>query len=643
MAEIFRARRFGAAGFQKELVIKKILPHLADNDDFVRMFIDEAKLAVTLQHNNIVQIFDLGAVGREYFIAMEYVAGKDLLNLLIRCTHLRIRVPQKLCIHICMEILRALEAAHTAVDARGELLNIIHRDVSPSNVMINYGGTVKLGDFGVAKALAREHEQTHSGTMKGKLGYMSPEQITAKSVDQRSDLFGVGIILYEMLAMTRLFKGDSELETMVMVRDCETDDAVDELPDDVPGGLRRILRRALARDPDDRYQTAAELHEALADLLFEGKQRISSNEMRRFMRSVFAKEIEEEAARHDAIEKMVGDDRDREGEGEGEGEKATPFLPEPVSNTLGYSRNSVFRVRRQAGQVTEPMGLTAVMQLLDSGALENGDLVSIDDGPFRSSRTLAAVLHGEAPDASRDLSPQFSGRFTLHDFPRLLYRYAATRATGRMLIACDGRQKEIYWRTGRPEYVTSTAREELLGEYLVERSLITRAQLNEGLARIADFQGRLGDALLHAEYISAGDLFEALGDHVKAKLVDLFSWTKGVYAFFADEQTTTQILPLELNAYQVINQAVRTQIPIEQIQRYVDARAHMPVRIHLHRRLDKEQLGLTPMQARLWPLIEGNQSLNDLVQGLLGDPGVSEDATLRLLYLMERLEFIAFG
>lgn len=638
MAEIFRARRFGAAGFQKELVIKKILPHLADNDDFVRMFIDEAKLAVTLQHNNIVQIFDLGAVGREYFIAMEYVAGKDLLNLLIRCTHLRIRVPQKLCIHIAMEILRALEAAHTAVDARGDLLNIIHRDVSPSNVMINYGGTVKLGDFGVAKALAREHEQTHSGTMKGKLGYMSPEQITAKSVDQRSDLFGVGIILYEMLAMNRLFKGDTELETMVMVRDCETDDAIDELPDDVSGGLRRILRRALAREPDNRYQTAAEFHEALGDLLFEGKQRISSSEMRRFMRSVFAKEIEEEATRRDAIEKMVGDAPDPDDEA-----AATPFLPDPVSNALGYTRNSVFRVRRQAGQVTEPMGLTAVMQLLDSGALDDGDLVSIDDGPFRSARTLAAVLHGEAPDASRDQAPQFSGRFNLHDFPRLMYRYAATRATGRMLIACDGRQKEIYWRTGRPEYVTSTARKELLGEYLVQRGLITRAQLNEGLARISDFNGRLGDALLHANHISTGDLFEALGDHVKAKLVDLFSWTKGVYAFFADEQTTIQILPLELNAYTVINAAIRTQIPIEQIQRYVDARAHMPVRIHLHRRLDKEQLGLTSIQARLWPLVQGGQTLNDLVQTLLTDPGVPEDEALRLLYLMERLEFIAFG
>ena len=638
MAEIFRARRFGAAGFQKELVIKKILPHLADNDDFVRMFIDEAKLAVTLQHNNIVQIFDLGAVGREYFIAMEYVAGKDLLNLLIRCTHLRIRVPQKLCIHISMEILRALEAAHTAVDARGELLNIIHRDVSPSNVMINYGGTVKLGDFGVAKALAREHEQTHSGTMKGKLGYMSPEQMTTKSVDQRSDLFGVGIILYEMLAMNRLFKGDNELETMVMVRDCETDDAIDELPDDVSGGLRRILRRALARAPDDRYQTAAEFHEALADLLFEGKQRIASSDMRRFMRSVFAKEIEEEAARRDAIEKMVGETPDADGE-----VAETPFMPDPVSNALGYTRNSVFRVRRQAGQVTEPMGLTAVMQLLDSGALDNGDLVSIDDGPFRSARTLAAVLHGEAPDASRDQSPQFSGRFNLHDFPRLMYRYAATRATGRMLIACDGRQKEIYWRTGRPEYVTSTAREELLGEYLVQRDLITRAQLNDGLAHISDFNGRLGDALLHAEYITTGDLFEALGDHVKAKLVDLFNWTKGVYAFFADEQTTIQILPLELNAYTVINEAIRSEIPIEQIQRYVDARAHMPVRIHLHRRVDKAQLGLTPIQARLWPIVKGDQTLNDLVQTLLTDPGVPEDEALRLLYLMERLEFIAFG
>jgi serine/threonine-protein kinase len=638
MAEIFRARQFGAAGFQKDLVIKKILPHLADNDDFVRMFIDEAKLAVTLQHNNIVQIFDLGAVGREYFIAMEYVAGKDLLNLLIRCTHLRIRVPRKLCVHIAMSVLRALEAAHSAVDGRGNPLNIIHRDVSPSNVLIRYGGTVKLGDFGVAKALSRsvDGEATRSGTMKGKLGYMSPEQVMGKGVDARSDLFGVGIILYELLAMNRLFKGDSDLETMMMVRDCETEEAIDELPEDVPGGLRHILRKALARSADDRFQTATAFGEALADHLFETKQRVSTADLGRFMRSVFAKEIEEENARRDAIEKEASKSPHISG-------SHPAFLPRPTTSGLGYSRSSVFRVRRQDGKVTEPMGLTAIMQLLDSGALDDADLVSIDDGPFRTAQNLAAILHGEAPDASRDQSPQFSGRFSQHDFPRLLYRYAATRATGRMLLACDGLQKEIFWRTGRPEYVTSTARKELLGEYLVQRELITRPQLNDALAILPDFNGRLGDALVETGAIDTGALFQALGTHIKSKLLELFSWQNGVYAFFTEEQSNTQIMPLDMSAYTLINEAVRNHLPSATIERYINARAHMPLRVQLHRVLERSQLGLTTLQTRLWPKVVGEQTLGQQLQALRAEPGVPEENAARLLYLMERLEFVAFG
>ncbi|MCA9527076.1 MAG: serine/threonine protein kinase, partial [Myxococcales bacterium] len=297
MAEIWRARQFGAAGFQKDLVIKKILPHLAANDEFVRMFIDEAKIAVSLQHANVVQIFDLGSVDREYFIAMEYVAGRDLLNLLIRCTHLRIRVPQKLALFITMEVLKGLEAAHGATDSRGNPLNIIHRDVSPSNVLISYDGHVKLGDFGVAKAQRRDSESTRAGTMKGKLGYMSPEQITGHPVDARSDLFGAATMLFEMLAMNRLFKADTELDTMVMVRDAAVEGPIRGLPPSVPEGLRTVLLKALARRPQDRFQAARELHDALADHLFEARIRVSQADMSRFMRSVFAKEFEEDKAR----------------------------------------------------------------------------------------------------------------------------------------------------------------------------------------------------------------------------------------------------------------------------------------------------------------------------------------------------------
>jgi len=649
MAEIWRARQFGAAGFQKDLVIKKILPHLAANDEFVRMFIDEAKIAVTLQHSNVVQIFDLGAVDREYFIAMEYVAGKDLLNLLIRCTHLRIRVPQKLALFIMGEVIKGLEAAHTATDSRGAPLNIIHRDVSPSNVLINYDGHVKLGDFGVAKARRRETEITRAGTMKGKLGYMSPEQVLGQPVDARSDLFGVGIMLYEMLAMNRLFKADTELETMMAVRDAAVEAPLASLPISVSEGLRGLLRTTLARRPEDRFQTARELSEALTDLLFESKIRVTSADMGRFMRSVFAKEIEEEGARRALVDQQVEESGPiEEAPSRPSGEHlalAAPHLRPrfPTGPRRVWSRESLFRIRRSSGSVTDPMGLTGVIRLIDQDALEYDDQVSIDGGAWESAPEVVAVLQGEAPGMARDARPDFSGRFTQVDFPRLIYRYAATRATGRMRLWDGARQKEIYWRTGRPEYVTSTQKHELLGEYLVARRLLTRKQLSQTLGVLAEFNGRMGDALLHLKMMAAADLFSALGGHVKEKLLDLFAWPGGEYAFYGGEHTSTQIVPMELGAWPLLNEGVVKEVPSSVIQRHLEPAFFRPVERLRHRLLDPAQLELTPLQTRIWNAVAHGAALDRQLGRLLAIPGAREIDVYQVIFLMERLDFIRFA
>lgn len=647
MAEIWRARQFGAAGFQKKLVIKKILQHLADNDEFVRMFIDEAKIAVSLQHANVVQVFDLGAVQREYFIAMEYVLGKDLLNLLIRCTHLRIRVPQKLAVFIIAETLKGLEAAHTAVDSRGNPLNIIHRDVSPSNVLISYEGEVKIGDFGVAKANQRE-AHTRSGAMKGKLGYMSPEQVTGQEIDHRADLFSAGIMLYEMLAMNRLFHGKTELETLMLVRDCEVAGPLSKLPAGVPEGLRTILERALSRDRDQRFQTATEFLDALLDHLFNEKQRVTAQDMGRFMKSVFAKEIEEELERQEDIDRLVAEMLPRLAD------ELTPFptvrrvpsapgLPTPMMpERLDVSPSSRFRIRDREGVIYGPMGLHTLVEIINRDGLQVAEQVSVDGAAWQAANQIPALVQSLQQSDEAGPPPDFSGQFVRVELPRLLYRYAATRATGRMHFETGTKRKEIFWRRGRPEYVTSNLRSELLGEYLVERRLISRARLNEALSSLSDYGGRLGDALLHLKLLTPHDLFSALSAQVKAKLLEIFGWTDGQYAFYRGEHTTAQIVPLELGAYPLINEGVCRRMALHDIKAHFDGCDHLPLFRLEHRVLTPEQLQLSTKQLRIWNAVGHGAPIIEQFGRLISIPGVDEADVYQVLFLMERLDFATF-
>lgn len=644
MAEIWRARQFGAAGFQKQLVIKKILQHLADNDEFVRMFIDEAKIAVSLQHANVVQIFDLGAVHREYFIAMEYVLGKDLLNLLIRCTHLRIRVPQKLGIFIICETLKGLEAAHNAVDSRGTPLHIIHRDVSPSNVLISYEGETKIGDFGVAKASRRE-AQTRSGAMKGKLGYMSPEQVTGQEIDHRADLFSAGIMLYEMLAMNRLFHGKTELETLMLVRDCKTDEAIATLPEGVGGELRDILSKALARDRDQRYQTATEFLDALLDHLFNEKVRVTTQDMGRFMKSVFAKEIDEEAARHEktdvVVEQMLPSLSQEQSpspsvaRGPWTGSKA----PQPVPSDIGWADDSRFRIRDRDGVIYGPMGIRTLVEIVDRDGLQVAEEVSVDGSRWVKAGALPGLLDDAKEHTGQRAAPDFAGEFDRAELSRLLYRYAAMKATGRMHFENGTKRKEIFWRRGRPEYVTSNLRNELLGEYLVERRHISRAKLNEALASLSDFGGRLGDALLHLKLLTPHDLFSALSSQVKAKLLEIFSWSDGRYAFFRGEHTTAQIVPLELGAFALINEGVCRRMALDDVRAHFDGREHLPLRRLDHKLITEEVLQLSTKQARIWNAVAHDVPIVEQLGRLCSIPGVGEGDVYQVLFLMERLEF----
>src|SRR3954469_14583332 len=218
MAEVFKAKIVSAHGFEKLLVIKRILPHLAADKTFIAMFIDEAKLTAQLVHPKIVQVMDFGDVDGQYFIALEYVDGFDALALLRTSAQRQVRLPIPICMFIAIEILDALDYAHNARDVDGKPMRLVHRDISPSNVFISRRGDIKLGDFGIAHAQERE-SKTQAGTLKGKYGYMSPQQVVGGALDGRSDLFAVGIVLAEMIMGRRLFTAPNDLDVLLMVRD----------------------------------------------------------------------------------------------------------------------------------------------------------------------------------------------------------------------------------------------------------------------------------------------------------------------------------------------------------------------------------------------------------------------------------------
>ena len=264
MAEVFLGRATGEAGFERLVAVKRILPHLAANENFVAMFIDEARITAGLQHSNIGQIFEFDKVDETYFYAMEYIQGVSLTRI---CS-----VPDDkglsftLVAHIMASVCAALEHAHTRCDTEGRSLGIIHRDVNPKNIMVSFEGEVKLIDFGLARAAQRLHD-TAPETIKGKFAYMSPEQAYGKPLDHRTDIFSAGIVLFEMLTHLNPFDADSDLGTLEKVRKADMI-RPRSLMAEIPEELEEIFTRALARDPEERYASAGQMQADLERVCF---------------------------------------------------------------------------------------------------------------------------------------------------------------------------------------------------------------------------------------------------------------------------------------------------------------------------------------------------------------------------------------
>jgi len=305
MAEVFKAKSYGVEGFEKVIAIKRILPSMGEDKDFIKMFIDEAKIAGQLSHANICQIFELGKHLGAHFIAMEFIWGKDLLQIQNRLRKQGQIMPVAMACYVIAKVCEGLDYAHRKRDAMGRHLEIVHRDCSPQNVLISYEGEVKLIDFGIARAASRS-SRTNAGVLKGKFGYMSPEQVRGLPLDHRSDLFAIGTVFYESLTGERLFQGESDFSTLEKVRNADVRPP-SELNHNIPPEVEGIVMRALARDVKQRYQSGGEVHADLQAFLTRQEVPFTNKTMADWLKAAFRDDLERERSLMEEYKKVGRD------------------------------------------------------------------------------------------------------------------------------------------------------------------------------------------------------------------------------------------------------------------------------------------------------------------------------------------------
>jgi len=437
MAELFLAIQKSVAGFEKLLVIKRILPSMNQDRAFIEMLLHEARIAATLSHPNIVQIFDVGQADGQYFIAMEHVHGEDLRSIVRQMKKKGVtEFPLEHALAIVLGMCAGISYAHEKRDLDGTHLAIVHRDISPQNIVVTFTGDVKIVDFGIAKSDARSGEQTKSGKLKGKVPYMSPEQARGETIDARSDVFAMGTMLFELTTGKRLFKGQSEYETLKLI--CDRDyPRPTQVHSSYPPGLEEIVMRALAKSPDDRYQSAREMQADLESFVRRHQIAVSSLALNQFMQSLFEEKLamQKEAllqGKHlaDIIElQHAHSNPDVSGgfdvDASGQRVASTLSMPAAARTVTGISAS---RVRRPSGAT---IGMLVLGVLVVAGALggigyvvAKGKGEPVDARPAVSAAPPIAkaslVVTSDPPGASiwinGDLRPELTPA-TIKDLP----------------------------------------------------------------------------------------------------------------------------------------------------------------------------------------------------------------------------------
>jgi serine/threonine protein kinase len=784
MAELYRAVMTGAHDFHKPVVIKKILPHLAADPEFVAMFIDEAKLTAQLVHPKIVQVFELGRLeDSELFIAMEWVDGIDVLTMLRDYARRGERVPAEIAVHVLSEVLDALDYAHQARSNDGEPLGIVHRDISPGNVLVSSRGDVKLTDFGIARAAANQ-SRTNAGTLKGKYGYMSPEQVVNANLDGRSDIFACGVVLAEMLMGRRLFIADSELDVLLMVRDVRLD-RLHKYGREIDAALQPVLQRALRRNPGDRYASARDFRDSLADWMFQKRLRLGSRELAEVVEDVRRRlqpsDMPEQRSASRSIT-PVGHLSTRQrmavaplapqaqppleppsppppltqaqfplqtqaqspaqpqrqpqphtqprpqshGHPQPVRELHVPPVAEPTDEEiplepaeaiqaletleLAPPQRTVIpqrpRVPRRADSssntrefvggrdhsahthalereihdlvenikpadelitptYTRALRANEVVELVNASRYSGADPPTLSDGETRTFGVdeldaLKASARGptsldadvevdleglDLPSDTVQLPPETAvlapgrppdarGEFSQVPPMHVIYRLAAARATGLLVVSRGGVHKQAYFLHGVPQQVDSNLDSERFGEFLVAKRIIASGELSLALAVLPQFGGQLGDTLIGLGLLDPLGAVRALSDQVREKLIDVCNWNDGEYDWYNGERHHSPSSPLHIDVWSLLGTVTRSLDPdlvtIWCAQR-VDT---VPIAARPHLDLEAFQLGARPRD--IMRLLDGTRTIGEIAE-LFPRKEMWLDAA-RVLYLLAQTD-----
>jgi serine/threonine-protein kinase len=469
---------------------------------------------------------------------------------------------------IASSVAAALHHAHQ--------LGIVHRDVSPSNVFISQRGDVKLGDFGIARATEKQRQsKTQAGTLKGKYGYMAPEQVVGGDIDGRADLFAVGIVLSEMLMGRRLFTAPNDLDVLLMVRDARLD-RLNRYGGDIPPALRKILDRVLARDPETRYATAGTLRDVLHEFLFESRQRVTAADLGQFLDSLSDRS---QAARASESEDsgliLVGEDtRARQQEAE-------------------RNRKALQEASKQPAMVQRALEIE-----------ESGPFIEEASAP---KVTIEAAGRTPVEDAE---SPDLKGDFADVSPVRLLARLAADRETGQLVVERGPVTKEIFLVDGAPEFVSSNVPAERFGEYLVARGVISAGELSMALAILPRFQGKLGDTLVGLSLLRPLEVFRHLTRQVRDKIIDVFAWQSGHYRYYRGRMNNRESFPLGLDAFEILGAGV-AGLPLEPVRLRMDKLGSKRARRVERQRPTPEHFRVGAGPRELWQRLDGKRTVGE--------------------------------
>ncbi len=406
MAEVFRAESEGLQGFKKQVAIKRVLPHLSEKKKFISMFLDEARLSAQLSHSNCVQVFDIGVGDSAYFIVMEFVDGANLKSVAETLKKQGHEFPVSAAVWIAIEICKGLSYAHELQDTSGNAMHIVHRDMSPPNVLITKFGEVKIVDFGLAKANS-QLEKSEPGIIKGKFSYLSPEAAMGGDVDPRTDIFAVGIILWELLAGQRLFLGDTDFQTVKKVQQAAVP-PVTQINPQVSPELERIVNRALARDPDMRYRSARDLARDLNKFLFDNGQAVSSFDVAQLVMGTMKAQRRKKPQQGSIIDKLIEEAlleftslTDDKGGGGPKPSAEQSQATAPLN--LGEFIDPKGWIDEIAGDLAPAPTRDSFRGQLPSGL--EGNLSALEDEPIRPSAPMAAPPPSAPASAPRAPTP----------------------------------------------------------------------------------------------------------------------------------------------------------------------------------------------------------------------------------------------